>query len=698
MKRIKRRIRKNIKLITAICLLFQIIEVRAQQADNQIYVSTTGDDANQGTIQNPKKNLAAALDFAKNNRYNSTIILREGYYEIKKTIRLENFKQPNNQILTIKGYKNENVILSGGKKLRTENFKKITAKDGNYYTLPEEARDHVYVFNLGSDLINQIGSISDRGFGHTQKPVQMELFFNDEPLQLSRWPNDRKLKIAEVINPEKVEFTANKNKDRVIKYSKKKRAWKNKKDIWISGYLNQGWADEYISIDSLNETQQTVYLSSIPTYGIIASDGGPGKWDNDIDKKAIRGFYFSNVLDELDQPGEYYISKAEGKIYLWPTSDISTASIEVSIIEQPLMVLNKTTSVSLSNIVFKCSKSALLQLNNTNNVKLENCKFSNSGLYAIKLANTSKTLVKNCDFKNIGAAGLIFEGGDRKNLVPSMNNVTYCTFENLSRLFRSYNPAIRLDGVGVSINNCIIKDLPGQAITYQGNNHLIENNYFKNLCKEFSDIGALYTGRDLSSTGTIILNNVFEDITSDNPYRIAAVYMDDGAGGITIKNNLFVNCGTKSSNGFGAVHINGGSNNSILNNIFIDCSKIITGGPWSSSHWNSYLKQEETVAKIKTKVDITSEVYKKSYPYLEEITNSNLSSPRKNYFQSNITYQTDTTNNNRSNLFTNLVLLNQKPTLVYKNGMIKTITLNVRAIADKSKNSYINLNNLKQLN
>lgn len=76
-----------------------------------VYVdSKNGNNDNDGTIESPLLDIHAALNKCRSISNTCTIVLREGIYYIKKTIKL----YPCDSNLSIIGYKNEKVIINGG--------------------------------------------------------------------------------------------------------------------------------------------------------------------------------------------------------------------------------------------------------------------------------------------------------------------------------------------------------------------------------------------------------------------------------------------------------------------------------------------------------------------------------------------------------------------------------------------------------
>ena len=86
-------------------------------------MSRTGDDLNDGSKESPVATIEKARDIIREKRLlgeikneSANIILRQGVYEIEKTIEFTIADSGESLYpLTIKGYENEEVRLTGGK-------------------------------------------------------------------------------------------------------------------------------------------------------------------------------------------------------------------------------------------------------------------------------------------------------------------------------------------------------------------------------------------------------------------------------------------------------------------------------------------------------------------------------------------------------------------------------------------------------
>ena len=115
-----------------------------------------------------------------------------------------------------------------------------------------------------------------------------------------------------------------------------------------------------------------------------------------------------------------------------------------------------------------------------------------------------------------------------------------------------------------------IDDGPHSAIVFGGNDHLIEGNHISRVVTETNDAGAIYTGRDWTTRGTVIRNNLLQNITPRlvGTVSVKGVYLDDQASGTTISGNVFANVSR-------AVFIGGGRDNVVEHNLFVASSPAI---------------------------------------------------------------------------------------------------------------------------
>jgi hypothetical protein len=177
-------------------------------------------------------------------------------------------------------------------------------------------------------------------------------------------------------------------------------------------------------------------------------------------------------------------------------------------------------------------------------------------------------VVRGCDISGTGEGGVDLEGGERATLTPGGHVVENCHIHHYSRWVRTYQPGVRLAGVGCRAIRNLIHDAPHQAIGIGGNDHLIEGNEVHNVCEETNDAGALYGWHDWAARGNVIRHNWFHHIYGHEGRGANGVYLDDNFSSATIEGNVFQTVER-------AIHLGGGRDHRVRNNLFVDCPNAL---------------------------------------------------------------------------------------------------------------------------
>ena len=629
-------LRKKINFTIVLLVFLGYSSFVYSQQEIKLYVSPAGNDKNNGTLKSPFSTIAYALQkvAALPPAKPVIIYLREGYYPLSQSIIIDSATAAGHNLL-ISAYKDEKVLVGGGVKLNTTEFHPV--KDPSVLQrLPDAARKKVYETDMNAQGVTDYGNRVPHGFAR-ETTAPLELFFNNEPLVLARWPNNSSIPINRVSDHGSMPRSGEKeNRGAVFNYDfDRPSSWKNKNDIWLYGVFAHSYADDNVEVDNIDDNSKTIKLKQASYYGVYGNDE-----KKEGNGRAVRQYYFYNILEELDTAGEWYLDKETAKLYLWPTSPIQTSSVFVSVLETPLIMLYHVRNVSIEGIQFGFGRGLGIYAAGTDNVTIRNCTFMNFGTKAISTSDpisaftvnyknkqvnpdrspNSHFSVDSCTIFNTGTGGITVNGGDRKNLIAAGNSVTNCNIYNYSRINRASPPAIILGGVGNIVSHCYIHDGSSAAIGYNGNNHEISYSHISRVATEFSDIGAVYTGRDPSSTGNKIIYNFFDSIQSYRDYAVAAVYIDDGSGGMIVSGNIFFKCGNTTA--YGAVHINGGADNKFINNYFIECPKAFSNTVWDDKKWKANMYNADMIKRITKEADIRSEKYIAQYPYLKTFFDS----------------------------------------------------------------------------
>lgn len=599
-------------IITISAFLLTSGLLKGEHSNIEFYISPSGNDNNIGSINKPFKTLDGSINAITKSiktgdlsKGNIIVYLRGGTYYRNRSLNLDKETFSNNKIsITFKGYKNEIAIISGAAELSTNKFRNITDNAVLSSFIDRQASKNILQYDLKNDKI-YFGNLSEN---ITKAP---ELFFNNSPMTLSRWPNKDFANVDSVIyNPQK-----NEKKGFTFQINKKEPSlWNNSQDIWMFGYWYQDWYDTTVKVKSINKSNTTIESDSNPYYGI----------------RNNQRFYFVNVLQELDTPGEYYIDRKNGILYFYPPATLDNSKIQLSEFSNIFVKVNDLSNITFQNITFDGSRGSGMTISNSTNIKIDNCIFRNLSGNAVTINGGKNCGVENSTIYNTGTGGIAITGGNRNTLTPanhySYNNEIY----NYARIKRSYSAAVNISGVGNRIQNNSIHDGPHTAILFAGNDNLIEYNEIYNVATETDDVGAIYSGRDWTYRGNIIRYNFLHNI--DNPlgkYGKGGIYLDDCMSNAEIYGNVFYKVDNP-------LIIGGGRDITIQNNIIADCHKSIS----FDDRGITWMKLDELTSRL-NKIPYSNSIWQKKYPeLLQMVKEGNPGIPKDADIENNVLYNT----------------------------------------------------------
>jgi len=645
-------------LIFFLCLLFSF-ESFSQQSI-YFYVSSSGKDSNPGSIEKPFASLEKARKevrkiLSKENSISVTVYLRGGNYFIKNSVVFDSLDSgTGDNAVTYTSYNNETVSFSGGISIPVK-YATAVKDDLVLNRFPPGAKNKIFQVDLKKLGIKDFGRLTPRGFARPYQPAPMELFCNKRAMQLARYPNDSLIPLGKVLDagsiPRNGDFSHRGGK---FQFSiDEPDRWSAAKDIWISGFFRYGYADDAVQIADLDLKNKTISTKQETLYGFESG-------------KNFQRWFAYNLLEEIDRPGEYYIDRTSGVLYFYgPEEELKT--IDVSMLEEPLVQLKNSSFIHFKGISFECSRGMGVYIEKGNDNRIDSCVFRNLGIVGIcvgkgiepfaelthegdgtpasaKLGSLMNYMYKhttfdreagtghiisNCEIYNTGAGGISLGGGDRLTLKKGNNQVVNCNIHDFNRLDRSYKAGINIDGVGNVIRNCEIFNCPGSAILLHGNDHMIEYNSIHHAVTDGDDMGAIYYGRDPSEQGNKVQYNFFHHIGNDHGLLVS-VYHDDGACGMEVTGNIFYLAGRYS------VLIGGGSDNVYRNNIFIESSTAFHLDNRLMGWAKANVDKDGIFQKRLEAVNYKQAPYAVAYPKLKNYFEDSPALPKRNFIENNV--------------------------------------------------------------
>ena len=519
--------------------------------DADFYVSPDGDDANDGSFAHPFASIGQARDAVrvmdKTGKAGITVAVKAGEYRVDSLVFTPEDGGTKECSVAYCAYGDGETVINGGVTLPHEAFKKVEDA-GTLGRLSASARENVLsvdLFSLGITA-EQYGKLyaiggyntADKYDGDWVGDIYCELFIDDARQTIARYPNGKEYLYTgnvvkegqgresasasikggydELRNPEPDVYRMDKAlSDRIA-------SWKTLDDVWMFGYWRYDWADGSTPVGRIDHENLTMSPLFVSGYG--AKKDAP--------------YYFFNVLEELDAPGEWYLDRGNGVLYFYPPEGFSAASsVELSLSTNNI-IRAEADHLTFDGFTIKGTRGDAVNITGTGNV-VKNCLIKNVAGNALLLTGYDNLAVDN-EITRTGKGGVILDGGDRETLTPGNNRAENNLIHDWSEIYETYQPAFTLNGVGNICSHNEMYNSPHEAVTYAGNNHIIEYNLIHDVNLLTDDGGAIYAGRRWDWYGTVIRYNLIYDLGA-NGHKPVGIYMDDALAGQTIYGNIIVN-------------------------------------------------------------------------------------------------------------------------------------------------------------
>jgi hypothetical protein len=540
-------------------LALGVFWVAAASAAPILYVATNGNDAWSGALPAPNdaktdgpfaslpkaQEALRALGGPEGLPEGAVVYVREGTYFLKDTLRFgpQDSGTPAKPVRW-EAYRKESVRLVGGQ--RVEGW--------------EPYRDAI--MKTAAPNLKQC----------------RHLFFNGDRQTIARWPN----KDADGLPGGGWTFTGGPVEsapNRSFHYlGDRPSHWASNPGIEVYLWPHYNWFAAFAGVASIDAASKSVTLLD-DLYQTIE----PG-----------RRFFFQNIFEELDAPGEYFYDEKTGTLYFWPPAAIDGAEVIAPTLDHALVVSHAKAMVFLG-FTIEATKDDAVVVEDAEDCLLGRCCIRNTGARGVHITGGVRNKIAGNDIYQTGEGGVFVSGGDRKTLTPAHHIVVNNHIHHFASLRQTYHAGVDVEGVGNLVAHNSIHDGPQNGILLHGNDHIVEYNEIHHLCMDSSDAGAFYMGRDWTERGNIFRFNKIHDIygfglasEKDGVYRYEApfeawgVYLDDCASGVAVYGNLIYRVP------LGAIIIGGGRDNLVEDNYIVGSSPaLFINMRWDEFSWDA---------------------------------------------------------------------------------------------------------------
>ena len=567
----------------------------------EFFISPQGNDKNPGSKFKPFATLEQARTAIRNYkktrgfpRNGLTVWIGGGDYQRTESFELTGLDSgEKNTPVKYCALPGETPRFIGGKKIATKHFAPVTDPEVRLRFSPA-VRDKIVQLDLKELAVTDYGEHKQFGHGLPVVTAPLELYIDHYIMPLARYPNTGAIAIGEVLDPGSVPRIGDySDRGGIFKYTDNRHEqWLKNDDIWFQGAFKYGFADDKIKVEYIDTVKKTVKMTKPHIYGI-------GSGEN------FNQYVAMNILEELDSPGEWFLDRRSGMLYLYPVLNFSQSLVEISLLEQPLLCLMNTSNVLISGLTLEVTRGMGIYLEGGENNLIAGCTIRNTGTTGIMIGQGARQTfphvtaddytgvavsreigsfqahyyrntvwdrncgknngIVSCDIYNNGSGGIIIGGGSKKDLIPGGNFVRNCRIHDFQLRNKAQWAGINVDGCGILISHNEIYNADLQGIFVRGNEHVFEYNTIHHVAMNSNDASAWYLGRDPSDRGNIVRYNFIHHVGRTDRKWIMGVYFDDASCEGLVEGNVFYQVAT-----FGTVYSNGGQDITVRNNIFID--------------------------------------------------------------------------------------------------------------------------------
>jgi hypothetical protein len=379
------------------------------------FVATNGDDANPGSKARPFATLERARDevraLSAAKQYPGegvTVWLRGGVYQRNRSFDLDARDSGKASAPVVYAASaGETVRLVGGRTIPASAFRRVNDRTLLDRVVSHAARRHLLQVDLKGLGITDYGELRpmhavDFGSNTHYLSAPLELFIDGRAATLARWPNRNdavpmlglvECAVQDIVKDEKggaKEYSTVLLKDvptkpwgtegngdypalfpqQAISHLSQ---WGTLEDAYVVGGLVRAYAHTSRRIGAVDAKQGTVTFTTPihvwPTYKDMA------KW-----------FYFSNLPEELDVPGEYYLDRRTAVLTLYPPAGFNDKSeVVVSLLNDVLVAMEGCSHVRVRGLTLEATRTSGIYVERGEDNIVEHCVIRNTGIVGVQI-------------------------------------------------------------------------------------------------------------------------------------------------------------------------------------------------------------------------------------------------------------------------------------------------------------------------
>lgn len=599
-------------------------------AETTLWLSPLGDDANPGTKTAPVVTLARAAELVRASRVARpeepvTVWIGAGTFPLLQGYKFGEADSGTAAAPVVwRGIDRQRVRFTGARPIASDRLRPL--KDPELLArLVPAARGRVLELDLAAEDVRHAKAFPD----YQRDPANLcALFFDGKRLPLSRWPNGDYGYTTMKRVLDSGSFKTRQPEGGVFEYREDRPArWQAslaEGGVWVRGFWRVPWVAETLRVKTIDPKAKTIELA------VSTGQGIGSKYSKLVDGTRIgdgkEAWFALNLIDEIDQPGEWSVDFKRRKLYVWPPASPRDGRLAIADNSDPLLSFAGASHITLRDVTLAFQMGDGVSISKGESVQVAGCVINGVVRRGVVIRDGRNHRVQSCDLSEIGLTAIDILGGDRATLSPSgyeiVNNHIYRVALNAPVPALTAGLDVRTQQlVGARVANNRIHDATYGGITFGGNDNIFEANEIYRIGLDGGDLGGFYSTGGWTSRGNVVRGNFIHHSQNAN-----AIYMDDGHSGLLVEDNLIYRAES-------GIFIGGGHDNIARRNVIVDTARAI--------HVDDRgVARKYTVDDSRLRGDLDSVPYLESpwrerYPSLVGILQSSPEVPRGNVLSGN---------------------------------------------------------------
>ncbi len=502
---------KTHSLLAALCASALMLSVC--RAGTDIHVAPAGSDSGDGSAAHPFATLERAREAARAAVKPVTVWLAGGDYYFTKPFELTSEDSGTvEQPVVWRAEENQIPRLLGARKLGASDFRPVT-DPGTVARVAAGARGRIVALDLDA-----AGVVHSKPFPDvfTGSGGIAWLYCGGKRMPLSRFPKEGSMTFKTVLNtgggpqgnwrsPAPIKPLPPGSPGGTFEYRNQfynqHALWTRQLDrgVWFQGYWRVAWEDPVLRVLSIDTAAHTVtFAKPIPN--------GIGNKYNRPHGNGREAYWLVNLLDAIDQPGEWAMDFKDRKIYFYPPEDLGKAETLLLDTDEPVISLKKASHVTLRGLTIDANLGDGIRITGGEGDLVAGCTVRGVNKYAIVFDGGSNDTAQSNDLYNLGAGGIWLGGGDETSNPrrPAGHRVVNNHIHDFGQIERVYAPGVNCGftgggsgghhvAVGMVVAHNLIHDTPHGGILFGSMDSVFEYNEIYRYCLVSNDLGAFYS-------------------------------------------------------------------------------------------------------------------------------------------------------------------------------------------------------------